>query len=97
MVANNVTDNQRITHILISSMGDELHKLAHGIFAPEKVVEKTFAQIKEKLSNHIKPAPTVIAARCTFNTSIQRPDEDINAFVARLKRLTEDCQCGDNV
>ncbi|XP_067664313.1 uncharacterized protein [Haliotis asinina] len=99
MAANNVVDQKRKIHIFefISSMGDELYKLAHDLFSPEKVSDQKFEDVVSQLSLHLHPPPNIITARCNFNRTAQRPDESISTFVANLRRISEDCDYGQTL
>ncbi|XP_046559854.1 uncharacterized protein K02A2.6-like [Haliotis rubra] len=78
-------------------MGDELYKLAHDLFAPVKVSTLKSEDIIEKLTQHLNPPPSIIIARCNFNRLSQRPDETVNEYVAKLRRIAEDCSYGENL
>ncbi|XP_067664263.1 uncharacterized protein [Haliotis asinina] len=96
MAANNVVDQKRKIHIFMSSMGDELYKLAHDLFSPEKVSDQKFENVVSQLSLHLHPPPNIITARCNFNRTV-RPDESISTFVVNLRRISEDCDCSHNL
>ena len=46
------------------------------------------------LKGHLSPKPLLIAERFRFHKRDQRDDENINTYVAEIKKLSEHCEFG---
>jgi hypothetical protein len=46
------------------------------------------------LPGHLSPKPLLIAVRFRFHKRDQRDDENINTYVAEIKKLSEHCEFG---
>ena len=93
LVASNVTEESRKVALLLHMGGSELQELFHAISDPDVKVE-TLKQAIEVLDGQLLPRKNVIYERHVFRREIQRQGEGIDAFVARLRKLSRSCEYG---
>ncbi|KAK3738182.1 hypothetical protein QZH41_019573 [Actinostola sp. cb2023] len=65
--------------------------------APDKPSSKSFSEIVAVLEKHLSPKPLVIAQRFRFHKRNQMEGENINTYVAELKKLSQHCQFGESL
>lgn len=93
---NAVDDDMRVP-ALIAAMGDEAYELLENLASPNKPAELTLSQINELMSQHLQPAPSVLAERYRFRQRRQNVGENISTYVAELKRLSKHCKFGSEL
>ena len=94
--ANKIEVDKRVPAIL-SLMGAKTYALVRSLTAPDRPSTKTFAEIVTILTDHLTPKPLVIAERFRFHKRNQLSGENIQAFVAELKKLSRQCDFGANL
>lgn len=82
---------------LSSLIGGKTYSLLRDLTSPEKPAEKNFEDIVKLLKDHLSPKPSVIAERFGFNRRQQMDGESVNEYVAKLRKLAEYCEFGDNL
>ena len=92
--ANNVQDTSKQRAILLSLCGAPTYKLIRGLVAPEKPMDRSYAELVELVGSHYNSKPSPIVQRFKFHSRIRQPDESVANFVAALKQLTEHCAFG---
>ncbi|XP_048580358.1 uncharacterized protein K02A2.6-like [Nematostella vectensis] len=92
--ANNINEDKK-TASLLSLIGPKTYNLLRGLTSPRKPKDKTYQEIIEILEGHLSPPPLEIGERYKFHQRNQVLGEDINAFVASLKQMTEHCNFGE--
>ena len=95
--ANDVTDAGKQRAILLSVCGAPAYQLIRNLVAPQKPIEKSFAEIVKLMSDHYQPKPSPIVQRFLFNTRSRKQGESVATFVAQLKKLSEHCDYGDSL
>ncbi len=93
VLANGITDEQKL-HMLLALVGAQTYQLLTNLVAPRKPGEHTYAQVKEKLTDHLKPKPIKIAERCRFYKRQQKQNEKMADYMAELRRLATTCEFG---
>lgn len=93
----NSTEEELKLPTLISAMGDEAYELLVNLASPVKPSELTYQQAVELLRQHLQPSPSVLAERYRFRQRRQRPEENVSAYVAELKRLARNCKFNDKL
>jgi hypothetical protein len=93
---NYVDDSMKVP-VLIAAMGDEAYELLETLASPTKPAQLTLAQIHELMSQHLQPAPSVLAERYRFRQRRQGVGESVSTYVAELKRLSKHCKFGSNL
>lgn len=88
-LANNVKDAGKQRAILLSVCGASTYRLIRSLVAPGKPTDKTFEEIVTLLKNHYTPPPSEIVQRYNFNKRVQKKDETIAEFMAKLRRMSE--------
>ena len=58
--ANGITDESKMKAIFLSAVGSRTYKLLRNLTAPAKPRERSFTDLREALSNHYNPKPSVM-------------------------------------
>lgn len=95
--ANDINNADRQRAILISVVGASTYSLMRNLLSPEKPKEKTYNQLVTLIKNHFDPKPSEIVQRYKFDSRQHRPSESVTDYVAELRRLAQDCNCGDTL
>lgn len=93
-MANDITDTVKRKAILLSCCGPATYSLLRSLVSPETPGEKDYACLVKILKDHFNPKPSEIVQRFKFNARIYYPGESIAEYVAELKKLARDCNCG---
>ena len=97
-LANDVTDAAKKRVILLSVVGDKTYKLICDLVAPKKPMEKSYKELVELLTTHLKPKPFVIVERFKFiNSRFHRERETAAQYLAELHNLARYCEYGQNL
>ena len=94
-VANDITGDNKKVAVFVTVMGKDTYTILRNLLSPVKPNEKTFEDIVNVLRGHFKPTPLVIAERYKFYERKQTDGENVNAFIAELKKLSLHCEFGD--
>ena len=70
-LANDVSDAAKKRAIFLSVVGDTTYKLIYDLVAPKKPTEKSYTELVELLTMHLKPRLSVIVERFKFNSCFQ--------------------------
>lgn len=89
-MVNRIGDDMKLP-TLIAVMGDETYELLVNLASPRKPSELTYNEASELLRNHLQPSPSVLAERYRFRQTRQRSEQNVNEFVAELKKLARFC------
>ena len=81
--------------VFLSIAGGSVYALLRSLLSPVKPQEKTFDELKVELKKHFEPKKVVIAERFNFHRRNQAPDESIAEYVAKLRKLTTNCDFSD--
>ena len=76
---------------LLTHCDEATYKLFKNLCAPTKPAEKEYAGLVKLLSEHLKPTPSEVMERCSFNRAKQETNETVADFATRLDRLALDC------
>ena len=87
-LANNVADDKMVP-VLLTVIGGKTYSLLRTLTFPDKPSTKSFGQIVAILKGHLSPKPLLIEERFRFHKQDQRDDENINTYVAEIKKLSE--------
>ena len=93
--ANKITDKGQQRAVLLSVCGAKTYKIIRNLLAPTKPDEVEYKDIVDKVKDHLNPKPSCIVQRFRFNCRSRSDGETIGAFIAELRRLTEDCEFGE--
>ena len=88
-LANDVDDEKKVP-VLLTVIGGKTYSLLRTLTSPDKPSTKPLAI----LQGHLSPKPLLIAERFRFHKRDQREDENINTYVAEIKKLSEHCEFG---
>ncbi|CAB4033713.1 Uncharacterized protein K02A2.6, partial [Paramuricea clavata] len=94
--ASDVDDNYQVP-TLLSLIGSKTYSLLKDLLLPEKPADKNFDEIVSTLQKHLNPKPLEIAERFRFYKRNQQEGESILSCIAELKKLTTDCNFGNNL
>ena len=79
-------DNKKRT-LFLAVAGLEVRRLVSGLNVTDKSCEALITAIR----NHLKPVKNTLIARHSFFNAIQENNENINAYLVRLKQLASHC------
>ncbi|XP_045451571.1 uncharacterized protein K02A2.6-like [Melitaea cinxia] len=91
--ANTIKDELKLP-ILISSVGDVAYELLVNLAVPRKPADLTFREAVTLLKDHLNPKPSILAERYIFRLRKQKMNENIQCYVAQLKKLSRFCDFG---
>ena len=98
VVAMNVTDNKRKKALLLHLAGESVFDIFEGLVLPEipddadPAVTNAYTVAKGALDNHFNPKKNVEFERYTFRSTKQQTGENIDAYHARLRTLSKNCE-----
>ena len=95
--ANGITNESKMKAIFLSAVGARTHKLLRNLTAPAKPIERSFADLREALSNQYNPKPSVMVQRLRFNSRVRHTGESVAEFVSALRALSEFCEYGQTL
>ena len=78
-------------------VGDKTYKLIRDLVAPKKPMEKSYQQLVELLTTHLKPKPSMIVERFKFNSHFHREGETAAQYLGELWNLACYCEYGQNL
>ena len=76
---------------LLTLLGRKTYGLLRNLCAPEKPASKTYKELVEILDKQLSPKPSIIAERFRFHHRQQREEENVNTFLAELRKLSLHC------
>ena len=94
-IANGIDSDEKQRSLLLSVCGVSTFKLIQSLLPGRKLEEKKFGEIAALVKFH--PQPSEIVSRFHFNSSVRQHGETTATFVARLRRLSENCNYGDSL
>ena len=94
---NGITDGSKIQAFFLSAVGARTYKLLRNLTAPAKPRERSFTDLREALSNHYNPKPSVMVQRLRFNSRVRHTGESVAEFVSALRALSEFCEYGETL
>ncbi|CAC5384147.1 unnamed protein product [Mytilus coruscus] len=91
-LANEIDDDDKKRSIFLTVCGEKTYSLLRNVCAPAKPNTKTFDNLKEVLTDHLRPKPLIIAERFKFHQRKQESHEKVRDYLANLRKLTDTCQ-----
>ena len=95
-LANSIEPNKQVPSLL-SLIGGKTYTILRNLTAPAKPSTKNYAELCEILRNHFSPKPLVIVERFRFHKRNQHEGENVQQYVAELKKLAQFCEFGNNL
>ncbi|MDD9817031.1 MAG: reverse transcriptase domain-containing protein, partial [Gammaproteobacteria bacterium] len=92
--ANNISEDKRVA-VFLSVIGGRNYTLLRNLLAPQKLSERTLADLADALKKHFGPKRIVIAERFRFHRREQAAGETVADYEAELRRLAIHCQFGE--
>ncbi|XP_014214167.1 uncharacterized protein K02A2.6-like [Copidosoma floridanum] len=93
----NEVPGEKYVSLFLTSMGKDAYGLLRDLCSPQKPATMRFKELAEIMSNHLQPAPSVIMERYRFKECRQSPEDDVKAYVARLKKVSMFCEFGNGL
>ena len=93
-LANAVVDKKKVP-VFVSVVGGNIYALLRSLLAPAKPQDKSFETLVAELKKHFEPKEVVIAERFNFHQRNQASGESIAEFIAKLHRLSTNCDFGN--
>ena len=75
--ANGIDSNEPKRAVFLSVIGRGIYKLLCSLVAPEKLGEKTFAELVAALTQHFAPKQSKIVQRYKYHTHFRRQGESV--------------------
>ena len=94
-VANEITGDGKKKAVFLSVIGSSVYGLLKNLLMPGKPVDKSYAELKEKIMTHYAPSAIVIAKRYRFYKRDQQECESVSDFFVMLKKLANTCKFGN--
>jgi len=94
-IVKNIVEAEMKRATLLTRCDEDTYKLFRNLCAPDKPASKTYDELIKLLSEHLKPAPSEVMERCTFNRAKQELNETVTEYVARLRQLSRNCNFPD--
>ena len=89
-----IPSGKKVAHLL-SDIGPKMYTVLKSLSAPTLPVECNSKKLKEVLVQHYKRTPLIIAERFAFHKRDQLPEEKVNDFLIKLRRLARMCDFGE--
>ena len=89
-VANAIVNNKKVA-VLLTVIGAKAYSLLRNLLAPKNPADTAYADLVKVMKDHLKPKPIVIAERFKFHRRDQQDKENVAQYLAKLRRLTEQC------
>ncbi|MCP4487559.1 MAG: hypothetical protein GY820_09620 [Gammaproteobacteria bacterium] len=86
-----ITDTSKQRNAFLAAIGAEGYEMLRNLVTPKKPKEESFADLKKKLLEFVKPTPVTLMERYNFSHCAQEKDESVSEFLARVKRAAEFC------
>lgn len=96
-MANGIDQAEKQRAILISVVGAATYSLMRNLLSPAKPKDKTFQELVLLMKNHYDPKPSEIVQRYKFDSRARKPNETVMEYVAKLRRLAQDCNYGNTL
>ncbi|UYV70210.1 K02A2.6-like [Cordylochernes scorpioides] len=93
-LANDIVKPERRKAIFLTLIGAETYALARSLASPKELSFVEYDNLIKLLTDHFSPKPNIIVQRFLFNKRNQG-DESVSAYIAELRRLSEDCEFVD--
>ncbi|UYV79636.1 K02A2.6-like, partial [Cordylochernes scorpioides] len=93
-LANDIVKPERRKAIFLTLIGAEIYALARSLASPKELSFVEYDNLIKLLTDHFSPKPNIIVQRFLFNKRNQG-DESVSAYIAELRRLSEDCEFVD--
>ncbi|CAC5422535.1 unnamed protein product [Mytilus coruscus] len=91
-LANEIDDDDKKRSIFLTVCGEKTYSLLRNLCAPAKPNTKTFDNLKEVLTDPLRPKPLIIAERYKFHQRKQESHEKVRDYLANLRKLADTCQ-----
>ncbi|XP_043266601.1 uncharacterized protein K02A2.6-like [Venturia canescens] len=95
-IANDIPEAKKVS-LFLTLLGSEGYALLSSLCTPVKPATKTFAELTTLIKNHLQPKPSIITERYKFKECKQKNGEDIKTYLANLKKLSANCEFGQNL
>ncbi|UYV69217.1 K02A2.6-like, partial [Cordylochernes scorpioides] len=93
-LANDIVKPERRKAIFLTLIGAETYALARSLASPKELSFVEYDNLIKLLTDHFSPKPNIIVQRFLFNKRNQG-DESVSAYIAELRKLSEDCEFVD--
>jgi len=92
--ANNISEDKRAA-VFLSVIGGKNYNQLRYLLAPQKLSERTLADLADALRKHFRLKRIVIAESFRFHCREQAAGETVADYEAELRRLAIHCQFGE--
>ena len=82
--ANGIKDEKKVT-VLLSVIGLKIYALLHDLLAPDKLQDKSVADLFETLKKHYELKPVIITKRFQFHRRDQASKESIAEYLDKFR------------
>ena len=97
--ANNIGDVNKKRAILLTVIGPKVYKLFWSLIAPERLKEKSYADLVEAMKKHHNPKLSEIVQQYDVFSQFRQQGESISTFtcMSKLRALAEFCNFGTSL
>ena len=96
LIANKIINEDLKRSTFIATIGGPVYKLLRSL-CQNDTRSKTYKQLVDLMTDHLNPKPNEIAKRSSFYKRDRKSGESVNEYVAELRRLSENCNFGENL
>ncbi|UYV72938.1 hypothetical protein LAZ67_10001233, partial [Cordylochernes scorpioides] len=93
-LANDIVKHERRKAIFLTLLGAETYVIARSLASPKELSLVEYDNLIKLLADHFCPKPNLIVQRLFFNKRNQG-EESVSAYVAELRKLSENCEFVD--
>ena len=90
----NGTKDDKKQHVLVMGLTESQYDTLSNLTAPDKPMDKTFAQLRELLVSHFDGATNKMVERAKFREVKRGKEETVVEFLARLRAQARACDFG---
>ena len=95
--ANGITESDKKRAVFLSVVGPSTYRLLINLVSPDKLGEKSFADLVKLLTMHHNPTPSETIQRFKFHSRIRKTEETVATYVSELRSITEYCNFGSTL
>ena len=95
--ANEVQQENKKKAVFLSVVGPAHFSLLRDLIAPETTNKKTYSELVDTLKRHFDVTPSKFLQRGRFEMRVRQPGESVNAYIAALRKLAQQCDFGSTL
>lgn len=97
LAAYSITSEAKRRNALLNCIGPTAYKIVRDMCSPDSPATKSYEELKLTLKNFYVPEIVVLMERKNFYNAVRKTGESATEWLARIKRLSIDCQFGQRL